>query len=89
MKDQIQFLTGLVRNLTDFLVSMAIVVLLVDILFPATGLSIVENIGTMVDGVSSDGLAGLVALLLFLMLYRQNSSAAPSAPPPGGDTPGF
>lgn len=89
MKDQIQFLTGLVRNLTDFLVSMAIVVLLVDILFPAAGLGIVKNIGDMVDGVSSDGLAGLVALLLFLMLYRQNSSSAPSAPPPGGNTPGF
>lgn len=89
MKDQIQFLTGLVRNLTDFLVSVAIVVLLVDILFPAAGLGIVKNIGDVVDGVSSDGLAGLVALLLFLMLYRQNSSSAPGAPPPGGNTPGF
>jgi len=88
MKDQIQHLTGLVQNLTNFLVSMAIVALLVDILFPATGLQIVENIGTMVAGVSSDGLAGLVALLLFLMLYRQSSSTAPSAPPQGGETHG-
>jgi hypothetical protein len=86
MKDQIQFLTGIVRTLTDFLVSVAIVVLMVDILFPDAGLPIVENIAVLVEGISSEGLAGLVALLLFFMFYRQNQSpaAGPSSPPSQG-----
>jgi hypothetical protein len=89
MKDQIQFLTGIIRTLTDFLVSVTIVVLLVDILFPSAGLPIVENIGALVEGISSDGLAGLVALLLFFMLYRQNQAAGQSSPPSGGGSQNY
>ena len=81
MQAQIRNLTGVARNLTDLLVSLAIVLLLVDILWPATGLPIVENIGSMVEGLSSDGLSGIIALLVFLMFFNRRD-AAPSAPAP-------
>jgi len=79
MQAQIQLLTGVARNLADLLVSLAIVLLLIDILWPATGLPIVENIGEMVEGISSEGLSGIIALLVFLMFYNRRD-AAPSAP---------
>ena len=49
-------------------VMMALVV--VDILFPTSSM-IIENIAIAVDAFGDQGVAGLIALLLFLVLYRR------------------
>lgn len=85
MKEQIQFLAGFVKTLTDLLVSVAIVLLIVDIVWPDAGLPIVENIGAMVEGMSRDGLTGVIALLLFLYFYKSNSGSTPANPSPPSD----
>jgi hypothetical protein len=63
------------------LVSLAIVLLIIDIIWPNVGIGIVNNIGGMVDGMSRDGLTGVIALVLFLMLYKGGSKTAEPASP--------
>jgi len=65
IKGAIATLGGFASSLTDFGIKV-----IVDILFPEST-SITSNIGEMVGEFGDNGLAGLIALLLFLMLYRK------------------
>ena len=68
----------LIRELTNFGVSLIVVGVVIDILFPGTT-GIVENLGTVVANISDKGIAGLIALLLFVALYRRGEGASAPA----------
>ena len=58
------------RAVTELGVALILAFVVIDVLFPgATG--VVENIGTIVGQFSEQGLVGLIALLLFLLLFKQ------------------
>ena len=70
IKGAIATLGGFASSLTDFGIKVIVALVVVDILFPGVT-SITLNIGEMVGQFGDNGLAGLIALLLFLMLYRK------------------
>ena len=58
------------RAVTELGIAVILAFVVIDVLFPgATG--IVENIGAIVGQFSEQGLVGLIALLLFLLLFKQ------------------
>ena len=58
------------RAVTELGVALILAFVVIDVLFPgATG--VVENIGVIVGQFSEQGLVGLIALLLFLLLFKQ------------------
>ena len=70
IKGAIATLGGFASSLTDFGIKVIVALVVVDILFPGST-SITSNIGELVGQFGDNGLAGLIALLLFLMLYRK------------------
>ena len=57
------------RFWTDFGLALILTFVIIDILFPgSTG--VMKNLGIIVGQFSKEGLAGLVALLMFLILFK-------------------
>ncbi|MDH5648157.1 MAG: hypothetical protein OEY67_00760 [Gammaproteobacteria bacterium] len=68
-KDTLNQVTDWLRYLTEFGFALILAFVMIDILFPgATG--VVKNLGVVVGQFSKEGLSGLIALLLFLVLFR-------------------
>ncbi|GEM_PF-1678986 len=88
MEQMIAKVSNMARATTQLGLTLIVTFLVVDILFPgSTGM--VANVGTVANSISDKGLAGLVALGLFYIVYTkgQSSSPAPQAPThgaPGG-----
>ena len=61
---------GWAKAVPDFGLTVIMALGVVDILFPTSSL-IIENIAIAVDAFGDQGVAGLIALLLFLVLYRR------------------
>ncbi len=61
--------TGWLKTITNFGVGLIMALVVIDILFPDSTY-VIENIGRIVGQFSEQGLAGLIALLLFLLLFR-------------------
>ena len=58
------------RAVTELGVALILAFVVIDVLFPgSTG--VVANIGAIVGQFSEQGLVGLIALLLFLLLFKQ------------------
>lgn len=73
VKDSMEKITGWLQTTTEFGLSLILMFVVVDVLFPgSTGL--VNNIGVIVGQFSKEGLTGLIALLLFLLLFKSNKS---------------
>lgn len=71
IKEAMTALSGWIRSATELGISLILAFVVIDVLFPnATG--VVENIGTIVGQFSEQGLVGLIALLLFLLLFKQS-----------------
>ena len=68
LKDTLQTATGWLRSLTDFGLSLILTVVLVDLVFGTN--YIVGNIGSIVAQFG-EGVSGIIALLLFLLIYRR------------------
>ena len=69
VKDSMSQLTDWLRTATELGLAAILALVIIDVLFPgATG--VVTNIGTIVAQFSKDGLAGLIALLLFLAVFK-------------------
>lgn len=68
-RDTIDTVTGWLSTITDFGLGLILALVVVDILFPDSTF-VIENIGRIVGQFSDQGLAGLIALLLFLLLFR-------------------
>ena len=70
VKDAITTVSTWLKTVTEFGITVIPALVVIELLFPGfTG--IVENIGAIVAQFSSEGLVGLIALLLFLLLFRQ------------------
>ena len=69
IKGTVDSLTGLLRTVTDFGLGLIVALVIVDVLFPASS-SITENIGELAGQFGDNGLAGLIAVLLFLLLFK-------------------
>ena len=69
IKGTFDTLSGLVGTITDLALRLIVALLVVDVLFPASS-EISENIGLLLDQFGENGLGGLVAVLLFLLLYQ-------------------
>lgn len=69
VKDSISNVTDWLRGATELGLALILAFVVVDVLFPGvTG--VVTNLGVIVGQFSKEGLAGLIALLLFLILFK-------------------
>ena len=69
VKESIAKLTGWLKTVTEFGLALILTFVIIDVLFPgSTG--VVKNIGVIVGQFSQQGLAGLIALLMFLILFK-------------------
>lgn len=69
IKGTFDTISGLVGTITDLALRLIAALVVVDVLFPGTT-GIIENIGQLLDQFGENGLGGLVAVLLFLLLYK-------------------
>jgi len=69
VKGTLGTISGYARTITDLGLRIIVALVVVDVLFPASS-GITENIGTLVNQFGENGLAGLIAVLLFLLLYK-------------------
>lgn len=70
IRETMSNISSWLRSITELGIALILAFVLVDILFPGTT-GVVENIGALVSQFSEQGLVGLIALLLFLLLFRQ------------------
>ncbi|MFQ6675954.1 MAG: hypothetical protein ACE5LH_06370 [Fidelibacterota bacterium] len=70
LKDTLQSATGWLRDIFDFGIAIVLLFVLIDILFPGTT-GVVKNIGEIVSAFSAEGVVGLIALLVFLWIYKR------------------
>ena len=76
-----QNVQGWLKSATDFGVAIILAAVVLDILFPGkTGIT--ENIGQIVKQFDEAGLAGFIALLLFVIFWQRRGQA--EAPPSAG-----
>ena len=68
IKDTLDSTTGWLRSITDFGLYFILAVVVVDLIFGTD--FIVGNIGAIVAQFGA-GVAGIIALLLFLLIYRR------------------
>ncbi|MDH5648156.1 MAG: hypothetical protein OEY67_00755 [Gammaproteobacteria bacterium] len=61
--------TGMLHGIVGLGMSLAVTFLVVDLLFPGTT-NIVNNVAAMVNSFIGHGLVGMIALLVFISLYR-------------------
>ncbi len=69
VKDAMSNVTGWLRDATELGLAMILAFVVIDVLFPGTT-GVVTNLGIIVGQFSKDGLAGLIALLMFLLLFK-------------------
>ena len=69
VKETFTTLTNWLYRFTEFGFALILSFVIVDVLFPgSTG--VINNIGIIVGQFSREGLSGLIALLLFLILFK-------------------
>jgi len=74
IKEGMSEITGWLRDATELGIALVLSLVIIDILFPGTT-GIVSNLGAIVAQFSKEGLAGLIALLLFLVLFRNKQAS--------------
>ena len=78
MEQVIAKVSNMARAITQLSVTLIVTFLMVDILFPgSTGMA--ANVGAVASSLSEKGLAGLVALGLFYVVYTKAPASAASA----------
>jgi hypothetical protein len=68
--ESITTLTGWLRNAAELGMALVLTFVLIDILFPNTT-GVLNNLSTVVSSFAKEGIAGLIALLLFLVLVKK------------------
>jgi len=63
--------TSVAKGAIGLGMSLAAVALVVDLLFPGTT-NIVSNVGSLVGSFTSNGLIGLISLIVFVSLFSQD-----------------
>ena len=69
LRESITSLTDWLRTLTEVGMSLILVLIIVDVLFPGTT-GLIKNLGVIVGQFSREGMTGLIALLMFLLVFR-------------------
>lgn len=69
IKESIGTLSGIIQTATEFGMTLILALVIIDVLFPGST-TVVSNIGAIVGQFSKEGLSGLIALLLFLILFK-------------------
>jgi len=69
-KDTMQAINGWLKVLAEFGLSLLLVFVIIDILFPGTT-GVIKNLADIVGSFAKDGVVGLIALLIFLLIYRR------------------
>lgn len=69
-KASINNLNGWLKSITDLGLTIILVLLVLDILVPGST-NLIANIASVVANFSANGVTGLIALLLFLMIYKR------------------
>ena len=70
IRNALQSISGWGKEVVDFGVAVIMVGVVVDILFPGTT-GVIDNIADLVGNISSQGVAGVIALLLFVTIYNR------------------
>jgi hypothetical protein len=68
--ESITTLTGWLRSAAELGMALVMTFVLIDILFPNTT-CVLNNLSTVVGSFAKEGVAGLIALLLFLVLVKK------------------
>ena len=68
IKDSLGTITGALKSLTDFGLSIILAAVVIDLVFGSR--LIIDNIGSVVAQFGQ-GVSGIIALLLFLLIYRR------------------
>jgi len=69
VKDSVNTVTSIIQTATEFGMTLILALVIIDVLFPGST-TVVANIGAIVGQFSREGLSGLIALLLFLILFK-------------------
>ncbi len=69
-KNVLDSVSGWLKSLIDLGLAVILVFVLIDILFPGTT-GVLDNIGTIVAAFADKGVVGLIALLLFMLVYKK------------------
>lgn len=69
VKESISTVTEVIQTVTQFGMTLILALVMIDVLFPGST-TMVSNIGAIVGQFSKEGLSGLIALLLFLILFK-------------------
>ena len=70
IRNALQAISGWGKEVVDFGVAVIMVGVVVDILFPGTT-CVIDNIADLIGDFSSQGVAGIIALLLFVTIYNR------------------
>lgn len=68
-KESISTVTDIIQTATQFGMTLILALVMIDVLFPGS-ITMVSNIGAIIGQFSKEGLSGLIALLLFLILFK-------------------
>ncbi len=63
-------INGWLKDIVEFGVALILAFVIIDVLFPGTT-GVIDNIGEIVGSFAKEGVVGLIALLLFLLIYRR------------------
>ena len=86
MEQTITRVSNFAKAITQLSVTLIVTFLMVDILFPgSTGMA--ANVGAVASSLSEKGLAGLVALGLFYVVYTKAPAASASSQTPSSGSP--
>lgn len=69
VKESVNTVSGIIQTATEFGMTLILALVIIDVLFPGST-TVVSNIGAIVGQFSKEGLSGLIALLLFLILFK-------------------
>jgi hypothetical protein len=69
-REIVQSVNGWLKDATEFGLSLILVFVIIDILFPDTT-GVIGNIGQIVDSFAKEGVVGFIALLIFLLIYKR------------------
>lgn len=69
-KEILQTINGWLKDIVEFGVTLLLAFVIIDVLFPGTT-KVIDNIGEIVGSFAKEGVVGLIALLLFLLIYKK------------------
>jgi hypothetical protein len=70
IKETFQVINEWIRDIVEIGLSLALIFLIIDLLF-GEKIGIVQNVTALINSFVSQGIVGLIALILFIAIYRR------------------